>query len=151
MFELVPWRRENKGVQLTPYEGLRGMFDLMDNFFDTALMPDFTTYRGIKADVKETEKEFLVEADIPGARKEDIRLAYEDNTLTIAVEQREEKEEKGETFLRKERRYGSSSRSFYLEGVKNEEISAKYDNGVLKIALPKEAPELRKAKNIEIE
>lgn len=150
MFDLLPYGRKNRGGELTPYDEFKKIFGFMDSFFDSAFTSGFT-YNSIRADVRESEKEYKVEAEIPGAKKEDIKIDFRDNTLLISVEHKEDNEEKNDNFIRRERRYGSASREFYLENVKEDGIKAKFENGILKVSLPKEKPEIQKETRIEIE
>lgn len=145
MFGIVPFRN-NKMQERGSLFDIENVFS---NFFNDSF-PGFSGVNPIKADIKENEKEFIVEAEIPGVSKENIKLDLRDDTLTISVEENQESKEERENYIRKERRYGSFSRSFYVENVKNEEVSAKYENGILTIALPKS--ETKKVNNrIEIQ
>lgn len=132
MFGIVPFR--NNKIQQ------RGnVFDidsLFSDFFNDSFM-GFANVNSIKADIKETEKEYVIDAEIPGVNKEDIKLELKDDRLTIAVEKSEETKEERDNYIRRERRSGSYSRSFYVENVKNEDVTAKYENGILSIVLPK--------------
>ena len=80
---------------------------------------------------------YIIEADLPGVRKEDIRLELSDGVLTLGVEHNEQIDEERDNYIRKERRYGSYCRSFRVDGVKEDNVTAKYENGVLTINLPK--------------
>jgi len=93
----------------------------------------------IKIDVKEDEQAYIVHADIPGAKKEDIHVSLDGNHVLISAEVRQEKEVKaGERVLRSERFYGKVERSFSLENeVDDASASAKYADGVLELKLPK--------------
>ena len=89
-------------------------------------------------DISENEKEFVVKAEIPGMEQKDIEVSLEENRLTIQGERKEEKEEKGENYLRREMTCGSFYRAFNITTpVDDEKIKATYKNGILKIALPK--------------
>jgi len=88
--------------------------------------------------VTETEQNYNVSVAAPGMKKEDFKIDLEGNMLTISSEKEEEKEEKEGKYNRKEYNYSSFSRSFTLpEDVNREQIQAKYENGVLKLSLPK--------------
>lgn len=88
--------------------------------------------------VKETEKAFQVELAAPGMKKDDFKIEIDENLLTIRTEQKEEKSEENERFTKREFNYTSFVRSFRLpEDVKQEEISATYENGILKLQIPK--------------
>lgn len=95
----------------------------------------------IKIDVKEDEKSYLVHADVPGVRKEDISVSIEGNQVAISAEVKREKEDKqGEKVLRSERYLGKVYRAFALaQDVDQEQASARYENGVLELRLPKKA------------
>ena len=85
---------------------------LFDNFFNDTFAGFFTTVNPIRADIRETDKEYIIEADLPGVRKEDIRLELEDGILTLGVEQNEQINEESENYIRRERRCSSYCRSF---------------------------------------
>lgn len=94
----------------------------------------------IRMDLKETEKEYKVHAEIPGVRKEDIQVSIDGNMVSIRAEVRRESEDKDEKVLRSERYYGSVSRSFTLASDVDEKTAeAKYSDGVLELTLPKKA------------
>lgn len=149
MFGLTPYnRRENEVTRKNDPFDIRNIFD---EFFGEPLMPAFfTAANPIKTDIRETEKEYIVEAEIPGARKEDIKLELKDEILTVAVEHDEQTNEEHEDYIRRERRYGSYSRSFQVQNVKNEDVMAKYENGILTVTLPKSGEAKVRKHNIEI-
>jgi len=119
-------------------------FDLaFRDFFRNMLRPtrlDLEAEPEIRLDLKETEKAYLVHAEIPGVKKEDIEVSIDGNLVTIRAEVKREKEEKGETMLRTERYYGAMTRSFTLAtDVDEKAAGAKYTDGVLELTLPKKA------------
>jgi HSP20 family protein len=97
--------------------------------------------QGIKMDVKEQDNLFVVHAELPGVKKEDIHVTVEGNLVSIAAEVKQEKEAKeGERVLRSERYYGKVSRSFQLaQDVDDGQAAAKFADGVLELTLPKKA------------
>jgi HSP20 family protein len=100
-------------------------------------------------DIIEDEKEFLVKADLPEVKKEDVKVSVQNEVLTITGERRLEKEEKNKKYHRVERSYGTFVRSFTLpEGADGTKVSAEFKDGVLKVHLPK--TEKAKAKAIEV-
>ena len=106
-----------------------------------------------KTDVKDEGDRYELEADLPGFDKKDIHLDINGDTLTVRAErhsEHEEKDKKGK-YVRCERSYGSYSRDFDLSGVKADEIKAKYENGVLKLTMPKKTEALPESKHLEIE
>lgn len=101
-------------------------------------------------DIKENQDSVVVRAEIPGVKAEDVRVHVHDNQLIIQGERKQEKEEKGERFIRVERSYGSFYRAFSVGvPVNADRIRAGYKDGVLEVVLPKE--EKAKPKEIEIE
>ena len=109
----------------------------------------------MKTDVKETEKGYEVAVDLPGFKKDEIQLELNDGYLTISAEKGLDKEEKDKEgkYIRKERYAGSMSRSFYVgEHLNEEDIKAKYEDGILKLSVPKkDVKELTQNKYIAIE
>jgi HSP20 family protein len=95
----------------------------------------------IKMDVKENDSAYVVRADIPGVKKEDIKVDVDGNVVSISAEVKQEKEQKeGGRVIRSERYYGSMSRSFSLgQDVDEKTANAKYTDGVLELTLPKKA------------
>ena len=108
----------------------------------------------MRTDIKETEDSYELIMNLAGVKKEDIEATISDGYLTINVSHTEDKEDKAEKYLRKERYVGSMSRNFYVgDEVKETDISAKFDNGVLTLKIPKikpTKPEVEK-KTINIE
>lgn len=100
-------------------------------------------------DVSEDDKEYLVKAELPELKKEDVKINVENSTLTISGERRAEKEEKGKRYHRIERSYGSFLRRFTMpEGVDSSKVAAEFKDGLLLIHLPKD--EKAKPKSIEV-
>jgi HSP20 family protein len=88
-------------------------------------------------DVVRKEGELVLRADLPGIKPEDVKIEVEDDVLTVSGEHREEREEKEEHYVRRERRYGSFSRSMVLpRGVKADDIEANCEDGVLEVTVP---------------
>ncbi|HUW64039.1 MAG TPA: Hsp20/alpha crystallin family protein [Spirochaetia bacterium] len=101
-------------------------------------------------DIKENSDKVVVRAEIPGIKGEDIKINLHDNQLTIQGERKQEKEEKGDRFIRVERSYGSFYRAFTVGvPVKADEIKASYKDGILDVVIPKE--EKARPKEIQIE
>jgi HSP20 family protein len=103
----------------------------------------------LAVDVVEEPDKLVIRADVPGMKAEDVKITIDDDVLTIAGEHEETEEEKTKRFTRKERRYGSFSRSMSLPvGVKAGDVSAACHDGVVEITVP--LPEHEPAKRIEI-
>ena len=108
---------------------------LIDNFFDDA--PAWETSRPA-VDVRETEKEYSMEIELPGLSEKDIEVKIEENLLTLASKKEEKKEEKKQGYLVRERRRAEFKRSFVLpEEINREKIKAEFKNGLLTVTLPK--------------
>jgi HSP20 family protein len=100
-------------------------------------------------DVVERDDEYVVRADMPGLKPEEVKIDVEDDLLTISAEHEESEEERKDNYVRRERRYGSFSRSLTLpKGVTADEIKATSKNGVVEISVPKPKQEERKAVSI---
>ena len=129
---------------------VRDDFDLFDDVFDNGVdVPMFNQEPVLKTDVVEKDGKYIMKTDLPGFAKNDVKVTLENGTLSIHAsrhENKDEKDKKGKV-LRRERRYGSYSRSFYVGNqVKDSDVKANYNNGVLTIELPakedkKEIPE----------
>lgn len=119
--------------------------DKVSPFFSSMMTPSF------KVDISEDEQAIYVSADMPGMSKEDVKVSLEDDILCISAERKQEEEEKKKGYHRIERTWGSMSRSFSVgENVDPENIVASYDNGVLKVTIPKKEAEPKKGKEIEV-
>ena len=95
----------------------------------------------MKTDVRETEKTYELDIDLPGFKKDEIQIELKDGYLTVSAEKgldKDEEDKKGK-YIRKERYAGALSRTFYLgEEIRAEEIKAKFENGILSVSIPKE-------------
>ena len=142
-------------------ENLLDVFDDFDrDFFRGFGRPEHVLYgknagRMMKTDVKETDEGYEVDVDLPGFNKDEIKLELNSGYLTISTEKslnKENKENKGK-MLRQERYVGTMQRSFYVGGsITEEDIKAKYENGVLSLVIPKkEARKVPEKKQILIE
>ncbi|MBN8852028.1 MAG: heat-shock protein Hsp20 [Sphingobacteriales bacterium 50-39] len=117
------------------------LFRPWESFFDTnggSLVPSFGTINIPSANIIENKDHYEVNLAAPGMKKEDFNIDVEGNVLTISSEKEERKEEKDERYSRKEFSYASFSRSFTLpDWVNKDKIDASYENGLLKVNLPK--------------
>lgn len=126
------------------------------NFFDDfPAFPDFgsmTTSASFRTDIKDEGDKYRLEAELPGMNKEDIKLNINGDYMTISAEHSSESEDKDEknNYVRRERSYGSYSRSFNVSGIDTSNINAAYENGILSLELPKKAPECAASHQIEI-
>lgn len=126
--------------------------DLLKGFFVRPMrLHGGETEMQIKVDVKEDDRNYTVHADMPGVKKDDIHVSVEGAMVTLTGEiNRESERQEGEKLIRNERYHGKMTRSFTLGQEVNEaEASAKFDNGVLELVLPKKA--MSKARRLTIE
>lgn len=128
---------------------LPGKFYL-DDFFndDFALMPKDKGL-DMKCDIYEKDGRVNIELDIPGLKKENIKIDVEDGILTVEATKEQETEEKDKNYFRKERSYGMVKRQFNVGNISENDINANFNDGVLSISFPKEEPKQNK-KFIEI-
>jgi HSP20 family protein len=134
--------RFNPFTELTRFDPFLDVDDVMSKFMMRPLLREGMQIEPqIKMDVKEAEGQYLVKAEIPGVKKEDIHLTIDGNRVSISAEVKHEKEEKeGEKVIRSERSYGMASRTFTLaDEVDQSKVQAKYTDGVLELTLPKKA------------
>lgn len=118
--------------------------DIMDEFFNDMVTTGRDSFVP-SIDISETDNQFLISAELPGMKKEDINIDLENRRLTISGERKFEQKEDGETFHRVETRYGSFSRSFQLpNSVDEESVQAKYEEGVLRITIDKSEDKVKK-------
>ncbi|MBV5303533.1 MAG: Hsp20/alpha crystallin family protein [Chlorobium sp.] len=119
--------------------------DRVSPFFSSMIAPSF------KVDISEDEHSIFIEADMPGIKKEDIKVSMDSDLLSITAERTQNEEEKKKGFHRVERSWGCLSRSFTIgENVNTEKIEAKYDNGVLKVVIPKIEPSKKSETSIPV-
>ena len=142
MFGMLPFERGDDNT-----------FDAFDKFMRNFFDHSNTSLPAFRTDIRDAGDKFILEAELPGFEKEDIKLDLKDGILTISAEHNEnndQKDEKG-NYIRRERRYGSFSRSFDVTGIDENGITAAYKNGVLELSLPKAVPAVPEAKRISIE
>ena len=130
--------------------------DVFDDMFPFAGNYTTASYDLMKTDVKDAGDHYELEMEMPGVEKENIKAELKDGYLTVSAETNTKKDEKAEDgkYIRRERYSGSCSRSFYVgDGVKQEDIKAKFEDGTLKLFVPKEAakPAVEQKKYISIE
>lgn len=152
MFELRPYRKNNRVAVFNPFKEMeemeRAFFgEPFGEFFRNGDIAEF------KTDIKDEGDHYILEADLPGFEKNDIKLDISGDVLVINAERKSEhkEEDKKKKYIRCERSYGKYSREFDVSGVETDNIKAKYENGVLTLVLPKKQETLPKAKHLEIE
>lgn len=142
--------------RVDPFRELEEMSNRLSHLLGRALLPkeggkeEMTVAEWSPlVDITEDDKEYLIKAELPEVKKEDVKLSIHDNVLSISGERKYEKEEKGKKYHRVERAYGSFMRSFTLpDDADAAKIAAEYKDGVLKVHLPKS--EKAKPRAIEV-
>lgn len=145
MANLTPFNGRNRGPTRGSYDDF---YTMLDEFFnDTWIGRQRNTF---KVDVQETENEYLIEAELPGVKKDEINLDLSDGNLNISIQREEDVNQDDKNYIHRERRYCSMSRSIYLADANPEGIRAKLDHGLLKISVQRH-PNKEHNKRIEIE
>ncbi|WP_129781983.1 Hsp20/alpha crystallin family protein [Peristeroidobacter soli] len=126
-----------------PFREVEDMFRQYSPFFSRAMRRfegDESTWRPV-ADISETDAEYVIKAELPEVKKEDVKVTFEQGLLTISGERRQEMKQKGENEIRVESFYGTFSRSFSLpDNIDAKNIRAESKDGVLRVRIPKTAP-----------
>ncbi len=133
MANLIPVHRRGR---LTP-AGFEDFYNVLDDFFSDPWMSG-RHREAFKMDVQQTDKEYLIEAELPGAKKDEVSIELAEGTLQISYNHEEAKDEKNNNYIHRERRSVSSSRSIYLSDADAEGVHAKLDGGILKITVPRQ-------------
>ena len=142
MFGMLPFERNEDNV-----------FDTFDNFTRNFFRGSNASLPAFRTDIRDAGDKFVLEAELPGFQKEDIKLDVKDGILTISAqhsENQEQKDEKG-SYIRRERRFGSFTRSFDITGIDEAGITAAYQNGILELNLPKAVPVVPETRRIAID
>lgn len=141
---------------LLPSVFRNNFFDDFDDFMDFPILRNRTVSSLMKSDVKDKGDRYELSMDLPGLKKEDVKISLKEGVLHIEASTKKENEEKGEdgTYIRRERFSGTCSRSFYVgENLSETDIKAKFADGVLLVDVPKKEakPEVEENKYIQIE
>lgn len=142
MFEIMPYNHH----KMMSYNPFRELEEMSRSFWNDSNITAFRT------DISEKDGVYTLEAELPGFKKEDIKIDIEKDCLTISAEHESEdsEEDKEKNFVRRERYYGSYSRCFNVRGIDTDAITAEYSDGVLKVSMPTKAPEVPPARRLEI-
>jgi HSP20 family protein len=132
-------------IRWSPTRGMVGIQDEMNRLFNDFLSSapgenaeSGLSYWGPSVDISENDDEILLEAEVPGMNRDDIKITIQDNVLTLKGEKKQQAEKKGTNYHRIERSYGSFERSFSLPtSVQADQVKANYQNGILHVKLPK--------------
>ena len=143
MFELTPFGYR----RVSAYNPFRELEEMSRSFWNDTELTAFRT------DIKKQDGNYILEAELPGFKKEDISIDIDKDCLTISAEHKSEENEddKDKGFIRRERYYGSYSRSFNIKGIDADAISASYTDGVLTLTMPEKTPEIPAARRLEIQ
>ena len=143
MFELTPFGYR----RVSAYNPFRELEEMSRSFWNDTELTAFRT------DIKKQDGNYILEAELPGFKKEDISIDIDKDGLTISAEHKSEENEddKDKGFIRRERYYGSYSRSFNIKGINADAISASYNDGVLTLTMPEKTPEIPAARRLEIQ
>lgn len=146
MANLLPYRYRRNPV-------MRSDYLLSDDFFRNFFAPfaSDSLSNGFRVDVRDMGDKYLMEADLPGLKRDQVKIDVDDGVLTIRAEMDESKNEEKDNFVMCERRYGKMRRSFNVTGVDESNITAEFIDGVLKLNLPKRAERQQTGRSIEIE
>ena len=139
MFELIPFTRH-----VNVYDPFRAFDELERNFFNDRQTLSFRT------DVIDTGDAYKLDAELPGFKKEDISIDVENDCLTISVVRKPEEGDKRPNYVKRERVFGSFSRSFDVSGINVEGIQASYQDGILTLTMPKKVEVKPASRKLEI-
>lgn len=145
MFELIPFDRTIR--RMATFDPFREMDNLERSFFGEG-----NVVSAFRADVSDTGDAFKLEAELPGFSKDDLKIDIENDCLTISAERKLDTtdEDKKTNFIKRERFYGSYSRSFDVTGIDVDGIDASYTDGVLTLTLPKKKEVVPASRRLEI-
>ncbi len=146
MANLIPYRYRRNAL-------IRPDSLLNDDFFRSFFAPfaNDSLTGGFKVDVRDMGDRYLLEADLPGVKRDQVKIDVDDNILTIRAEMDETKNEEKDNYVMCERRYGRTQRSFNISGVNEADITAEFTDGVLKLNLPKLTEQPKTGRSIEIQ
>lgn len=134
MFKLTPFTNTPRRR-----DELSDFNNLIDDFFNAPFRS--LRHDTFKLDVKEEDNQYIIEADLPGVKRNEIKVSYDDQHLIIAIERDEEKEDKQENYLHRERQVCSMRRVINLPDVDKNHVKAKLEDGVLRVSAQKTTEE----------
>ena len=133
MYGLVPF---NRNSNLSKF-GFNGFYNMLDDFFNDSFFKRGFAADTFRLDIKEDDKQYQIEAELPGVKKEELSIELLENSLKIAVVREQNNREKKNNYIHRERSYSSMARSIYLADADPENIKARLDNGILYVTVPK--------------
>ena len=143
MFELIPFG----GHRVFAYDPFRAFDEMERSFFGESRGNALSAFR---TDVVDTGDAYKLDAELPGFKKEDIKIDVENDVLTISAERKLNNDESKPNFVKRERFYGSYSRSFDVSGIEVDQIEAAYNDGVLTLTMPKKVETAPASRRLEI-
>ena len=140
---LTPYRRN----EINTFNPFKAMDELERRFFGSESISEF------KTDIREEDGNVILEADLPGFKKEDVHVDLDDNFMTISAERHSDYEQKDKqgNYIRCERSYGNFSRSFDITGIDRDQSQASFENGVLTLTMPKQTQPQITSRRLEIQ
>ena len=143
MFEIMPYGHR----RVVAYNPFRELEEMSRSFWND------TNLNAFRTDITEKDGVYTLTAELPGFKKEDISIDIDKDCLTIAAERKDESEDedKERNYVRRERFYGSYSRSFNVKGIDTEAINASYADGILTLTMPSKTPETPPPRRLEIQ
>lgn len=143
MFEIMPYGHR----RVVSYNPFRELEEMSRSFWND------TNLNAFRTDITEKDGVYTLTAELPGFKKEDISIDIDKDCLTIAAERKDESEDedKERNYVRRERFYGSYSRSFNVKGIDTEAINASYADGILTLTMPSKTPETPPTRRLEIQ
>lgn len=140
MLNLMPYRKNENSL-----------FNYLDSLEKDFFGDLSTSISHFRTDIADRGDYYELKADLPGFKKEEIKIDLSGTTMSIQAEHKEETEEKKKDYIRRERKYGSFARSFDVTGIDTENITASLNDGVLELKLPKATPAGELKKQITVE
>jgi HSP20 family protein len=145
MSYLLPFRRRNRNVGGELWDSFSDFFS--DNFF----APVHSGIHQFKTDIKDVGDHYVIEAELAGIDKDNIKVEYDHNYLSITAKRETIMEDEKENFIRQERHYGEFSRQFYVDDIDDKLIEATFKDGILTLKCPKQVVKQESRKLIEIQ
>ena len=143
MFELIPFG----GRRVSVYDPFRAFDEMERSIFSNDRNSVVSAFR---TDVVDTGDAYKLDAELPGFNEDDIKIDVENDVLTISAERKLENDENKHNFVKRERFYGSYSRSFDVSGIEVDRIEAAYNDGVLTLTMPKKVETAPASRRLEI-
>ncbi|NLG36547.1 MAG: Hsp20/alpha crystallin family protein [Clostridiales bacterium] len=149
MAGLVPYRRGRNHLVPDDFFSLFRGDDFFRDFFNTGW--NFGGNGNVRIDVQDKDDEYLMEAELPGVNKDQIKIDIHNGVLTLSANENWEDQREQDNYIYRERRVGRIQRSFSLENVKEDAVTAEYKDGILAVHLPKADPKRNTRRSVNIQ